>query len=101
MNTFGIVFLAALALATATRLWLAVRHVSHVRAHRDRVPDAFAREIDLDSHRKAADYTCARTRFALIDLLVGVAILLALRSEERRVGKECWHVCRSRWSPYH
>jgi len=78
MNIFGIVFLAALALATATRLWLAVRHVSHVRAHRDRVPDAFAREIDLDSHRKAADYTCARTRFALIDLLVGVAILLAL-----------------------
>jgi len=78
MNIFGIVFLAALALATATRLWLAVRHVSHVRAHRDRVPDAFAREIDLDSHRKAADYTCARTRFALIDLLVGVVILLAL-----------------------
>ena len=78
MNIFGIVFLAALALATATRLWLALRHVSHVRAHRDRVPDAFAREIDLDSHRKAADYTCARTRFALIDLLVGVVILLAL-----------------------
>ena len=25
----------------------------------------------------------------------------SLRSEERRVGKECWHVCRSRWSPYH
>ena len=24
-----------------------------------------------------------------------------LRSEERRVGKECWPVCRSRWSPYH
>jgi len=78
MNIFGIVFLAALALATATRLWLALRHVSHVRAHRDRVPDAFVREIDLDSHRKAADYTCARTRFALIDLLVGVVILLAL-----------------------
>jgi STE24 endopeptidase len=78
MNTFGIVFLAALALATTIRLWLAVRHVSHVRAHRDRVPDAFAREIDLVSHRKGADYTCARTRFALIDLLVGVAVLLAL-----------------------
>ena len=24
-----------------------------------------------------------------------------LRSEERRVGKECCLVCRSRWSPYH
>ena len=23
------------------------------------------------------------------------------RSEERRVGKECYQPCRSRWSPYH
>src|SRR3546814_11946811 len=29
----------------------------------------------------------------------GVASLL--RSEERRVGKECVSTCRSRWSPYH
>ena len=25
----------------------------------------------------------------------------AYRSEERRVGKECFLMCRSRWSPYH
>ena len=25
----------------------------------------------------------------------------AARSEERRVGKECLWLCRSRWSPYH
>ena len=25
----------------------------------------------------------------------------AMRSEERRVGKECALLCRSRWSPYH
>ena len=24
-----------------------------------------------------------------------------VRSEERRVGKECYQPCRSRWSPYH
>src|SRR3546814_7692078 len=24
-----------------------------------------------------------------------------VRSEERRVGKECVNTCRSRWSPYH
>ena len=30
----------------------------------------------------------------------GVA-LLDYRSEERRVGKECYALCRSRWSPYH
>ena len=26
---------------------------------------------------------------------------LMARSEERRVGKECLRLCRSRWSPYH
>src|SRR3546814_18362481 len=26
---------------------------------------------------------------------------LKIRSEERRVGKECVSTCRSRWSPYH
>ena len=26
---------------------------------------------------------------------------LVSRSEERRVGKECYQPCRSRWSPYH
>ena len=30
------------------------------------------------------------------------AVIFALtRSEERRVGKECSELCRSRWSPYH
>src|SRR3546814_19635807 len=28
-------------------------------------------------------------------------IQTTLRSEERRVGKECVSTCRSRWSPYH
>ena len=35
------------------------------------------------------------TRAALIEEIYG------LRSEERRVGKECVSLCRSRWSPYH
>jgi RNA polymerase sigma-70 factor (ECF subfamily) len=30
-----------------------------------------------------------------------ICINVALRSEERRVGKECRRLCRSRWSPYH
>src|SRR3546814_15041768 len=35
--------------------------------------------------------------------LVGMMIegLEQVRSEERRVGKECVSTCRSRWSPYH
>ena len=31
-----------------------------------------------------------------------VCVLVCVsRSEERRVGKECLRLCRSRWSPYH
>src|SRR3546814_15597587 len=35
--------------------------------------------------------------------MVGQMVLRgsSLRSEERRVGKECVSTCRSRWSPYH
>ena len=34
---------------------------------------------------------------ALIGGIIGVVVSTMMRSEERRVGKEC----RSRWSPYH
>ena len=44
----------------------------------------------------------------LIPILISTEVTNALagktksvRSEERRVGKECNQVCRSRWSPYH
>src|SRR3546814_7144104 len=37
--------------------------------------------------------------FGLVCLIVAVS--LQIRSEERRVGKECVSTCRSRWSPYH
>ena len=37
------------------------------------------------------------TGFAPLKGMVEHAINIGLRSEERRVGKEC----RSRWSPYH
>src|SRR3546814_16433446 len=29
------------------------------------------------------------------------SVCIIMRSEERRVGKECVSTCRSRWSPYH
>ena len=32
---------------------------------------------------------------------VDAAVRAIIRSEERRVGKECARKCRSRWSPYH
>jgi STE24 endopeptidase len=70
-------FLVALAAASATRLWLARRQVRHVAAHRDAVPPSFAGSIPLESHRKAADYTVAKTRLGMIGVLVHAAVLLA------------------------
>ena len=35
------------------------------------------------------------------DILEKNGLAYELRSEERRVGKECLRLCRSRWSPYH
>src|SRR3546814_11494418 len=46
--------------------------------------------------------------FSIMDYLIWNEIPVVLgnliggiRSEERRVGKECVSTCRSRWSPYH
>jgi STE24 endopeptidase len=78
MNTFTLVFVAALALSLGTRLWLARRHLRHVRAHRERVPEAFADAITLEAHRKAADYTGAKTRLAVAHFAFDALLLLAL-----------------------
>src|SRR5574338_253467 len=78
MNLLTWLFLAALLLATATRLWLAQRQVRHVAAHRGAVPGTFAEAIPLAAHQKAADYTVAKTRLGMIDVLVGVVLVLAL-----------------------
>ena len=52
---------------------------------------------------------CLETNALALNLLAQQAVpmmpkggrIIALRSEERRVGKECMVQCRSRWSPYH
>ena len=77
MNLLTWLVLAALLLATATRLWLAQRQVRHVAAHRGAVPGTFADAIPLAAHQKAADYTVAKTRLGMVDVLVGAALVLA------------------------
>jgi len=78
VNAFTLLFLAVLAAATATKLWLALRQIRHVRAHRGAVPGMFAEAIPLSSHQKAADYTVAKARLGILDLVLDAAILLVL-----------------------
>lgn len=76
MNSFTLVFVALLAASLGLRLWLGRRHLQHIQAHRDRVPEAFRERIGLAQHQKAADYTSAKVRFARWDLVAEAAVLL-------------------------
>jgi STE24 endopeptidase len=76
--TFTLVFVVALGTSFALRLWLARRHARHVAEHRGAVPAAFAGRVGLPAHQKAADYTVARTRLGIAELVAETALLLAL-----------------------
>ena len=77
-STFTTIFLAAVALVLVLDVWLLVRHATHVRRHRDAVPEAFAGRIAPEAHRKAADYTIAHTRLAILSTIAGTLLLVAL-----------------------
>jgi STE24 endopeptidase len=75
---FTQVFLVALALSVATRMWLAHRQIRHVLAHRSAVPSRFAEVMPLAAHQKAADYTVDRVRFASLENGVEAMFLVVL-----------------------
>lgn len=74
---FTILFIAALAISTLTKLWLARRHLSHIAAHRSTVPNAFSATITLSDHQRAADYTSAKTHFSIWSTCFDTLLLLA------------------------
>ncbi len=78
MNLFSIAFLLAVVVATLTRLWLTYRHLQHIQAHRAVVPPAFANDIALEAHQKAADYNGAKARSAMTHTVVDSCVLLVL-----------------------
>ena len=49
------------------------------------------REVLVEKSKSPALDSCPQRR----------GVCVRVRSEERRVGKECLRLCRSRWSPYH
>jgi STE24 endopeptidase len=70
------IFAAALLVSVALRFWLATRQMRHVAAHRAEVPAAFVGTVGLEAHQKAADYTLVRSRYGLVTLAFGTAVLL-------------------------
>lgn len=78
MHWFTGLFVLLLLASTAMRSWLNQRQVVAVRRHRDQVPAAFAQQIDLPAHQKAADYTVAGASLNRWDVLLDAAIALML-----------------------
>ena len=76
--TLTLTYLLAGALLTNVllKLWLNARQVRHVAQHRGEVPVAFASQISLADHQKAADYTLAKAKVSQIDILLDAALLV-------------------------
>lgn len=77
MPLYTTLFLVALFLGLALQWWLAQRHIAHIVRHRGEVPPPFREKISAAAHRKAADYSIAKTKLHRIEAVVGAAILLA------------------------
>jgi len=74
-TTLTFIFLTLLFATTGIRFWLGNRHILHIQANRNQVPEAFSNTISLDAHQKAADYSSAKTRLALTEALAQACVL--------------------------
>ncbi|MEX3811830.1 M48 family metallopeptidase [Paraburkholderia sp. BR13439] len=75
---FTALFIVAVVAMVGTKLWLASRQIRFVVAHREQVPSQFVNTIALTAHQRAADYTVERTRLAMVEIVVGAAVLIWL-----------------------
>lgn len=76
MHSFGLLFIGFFALSLIIKFWLSQRHIDHIRANRNAVPEAFSEKISLEEHQKAADYTTRKVTFGRWPMLYDAALLL-------------------------
>ncbi len=76
MHQLTLLFALFLIAGTLLRIWLSRRQIQSVRANRDRVPDPFEPRISPDEHRKAADYTVARSHVSVVSDFVDPVLLV-------------------------
>ena len=64
--------------------------------------DPYLQDLSIAKSPPSAEHLLGTDRYGR-DMLSRVIVgsRTSIRSEERRVGKECVSTCRSRWSPYH
>lgn len=74
--TLTFIFAFFVVASLLTRLWLDARQSRHVAQHQHAVPGAFAQDVSLDSHQRAARYTLDKLRFGLVSATVSAAVLI-------------------------
>ena len=79
MTPLAMMICAAIVLSTGLGVYLRLRQMAVVTRNRDAAPRDFAKEVTLEEHRRAADYTLARTRFSIFETVYdGILSLLWL-----------------------
>jgi STE24 endopeptidase len=79
MNKLFIILCAALMAAKWTaQIWLEWLNQRHVRRNAGEVPPAFANMVTPETYAKSVDYTLAKSRFEMIELTWGAAVLAAV-----------------------
>jgi len=76
VNFFTYIFLFSLFAGIFVQWFLVQKHINCVRLNRNNVPEAFNDKISLEAHQKAADYTEAKVKTGLFELIIGSALLL-------------------------
>jgi STE24 endopeptidase len=71
------IIIAAIILSGFLNIWLLLRQIRAVRANRDEVPAELSGQVSLAEHQRAADYTVAHAKLAMVQSSFG-AILAVL-----------------------
>ncbi len=67
-------FIFIILFAAFFEFWLNKRQINYVKKNQNKVPQAFAKTIKLKDHKKAADYTVAKTQFGSFGLVISAII---------------------------
>ena len=76
--TFYYLFIFLLITTTLFQVWLTKRHIAHIYKNKKSVPIAFSKTISISDHKKAADYTIAKSNIGVIDLFIQAIFLYLL-----------------------
>ncbi|MDB4040831.1 M48 family metallopeptidase [Methylophilaceae bacterium] len=76
--TFYYLFIFLLITTTLFQVWLTKRHIAHIQKNKNTVPIAFSKTISILDHKKAADYTIAKSHVGVIDLFIQAIFLYLL-----------------------